>query len=770
MNDVGSGVGAECHGSARVQQLNRLPSVYCRSSLILAFCLWPCSVWAIDTADEIQTVVVTANRTEETLQSVPMDVSVVSGQQANAMGVTDAQSLAASVPGLLFNRQANTAIPFIRGVGSPVGEAGDEPSVAFYVDDVYEPAAAASLANFSSLDRIEVDKGPQGTVFGRNATGGVVQVLTRNPTPEPSVDLKLGLANYDTQSASVYATGQLLNTLTGNVAVNAAQQTDGWGHNAVSGERTYTGWNYGGRAKLLWTPADRTSALLNVDFDDTRTEEGVNLRAFPGTTSFNPAGAGFPPPAGYYDTNAIPATHSITYQSGASLKVLHEFDWANFVSITAWRHTKAVEGVDEDQGIALADAVVATEERTWTEEIRFSSTRPSNSSWIAGMFFYHDVAAYDPLYLYGLAFHPLPYINTFGFQTTDSWAAFAQTKQEILPGTDLTLGIRYTTDHRRLDASSQDASGPLVPASNSPQGANWSSPTYRAVFDHHFTDDVMGYIGYNRGFKSGLFNPLVQPGSPIDRPVAPEIVNSYTIGAKSDLLAHRLRLDVEGFYYDYRDIQVEEIVAGAIHVTNAAEATIRGIDIDATINPAPNLMVIAAAEVLRGRYDSFPNGQFYVYNPSAGGNCLFSGPGSCPAAVLPPHYDPATGAWNLRGNNTVETPPFSASLTVQEEIPSAVGIFKLTANWTHTGNYYADVDNGRGQIAPSTANNDRQGLVNLLNASLSWNSRDDRWQILAWGKNLSGVRYWSYAQENGFETQYSAAPPRTFGATFSRHL
>jgi outer membrane receptor protein involved in Fe transport len=88
---------------------------------------------------------------------------------------------------------------------------------------------------------------------------------------------------------------------------------------------------------------------------------------------------------------------------------------------------------------------------------------------------------------------------------------------------------------------------------------------------------------------------------------------------------------------------------------------------------------------------------------------------------------------------------------------------------THTGNYYADVDNGRGQIAPSTANNDRQGLVNRLNASLSWNSRDDRWQILAWGKNLTGVRYWSYAQENGFETQYSAAPPRTFGATFSRH-
>jgi iron complex outermembrane recepter protein len=769
MNDVGSGVSAECHGSARVQQLNRLPSVYCRSSLILAFCLCPCSVWAIDTADGNQTVVVTANRTEETLQSVPMDVSVLSGQQANAMGVTDAQSLAASVPGLLFNRQANTAIPFIRGVGSPVGEAGDEPSVAFYVDDVYEPAAAASLANFSSLDRIEVDKGPQGTVFGRNATGGVVQVLTRNPTPEPSVDLSLGLANYDTQSASVYATGQLLNTLTGNVAVNAAQQTDGWGHNAVSGEQTYTGWNYGGRAKLLWTPADRTSALLNVDFDDTRTEEGVNLRAFPGTTSFNPAGAGFPPPEGYYDTNAIPATHSITYQSGASLKVLHEFEWANFVSITAWRNTTAVEGIDEDAGIPLADAVVTTKERTWTEEIRLSSTAHAKLSWIAGLFYFHDVAGYDPLYLYGLAFLPLPYINTFGNQTTNSWAPFAQGKWEFLPATNLTLGIRYTNDHRRLDASTQNASGPVTPVSNSPQSATWSEPTYRAVLDHHFTNEVMTYIAYNRGFKSGLFNPLVLPGSTIEPPVAPEIVDAYSIGAKSDLLERRLRLDLEGFYYNYKDIQVEQILSGATHITNAAGAIIRGIDVDATISPVPHLTIFAAMEFLSGHYTSYPNGQFYIYNAYSGGNCLFSAPGSCSAAVLPPNYNSATGTWDLRGNHTVETPPFSASLTVQEEIPSAVGIFRPTANWTHTGHYYADVDNGRGQIAPSTPNNDRQGLVNLLNASLSWNSRDDRWQILAWGKNLTGVRYWSYAQENGFETQYSAAPPRTFGATFSRH-
>jgi iron complex outermembrane recepter protein len=739
-----------------------------KSSLILGLGL-ACTAWAAESSNESQTVVVTANRMEEDIQAVPVDVSVVSGQLANALGITDLQSLAPFVPGLLANRQANSALPFIRGVGSPVGTIGDEPSVAFYVDDVYEPAASGALANFNSVDRIEVEKGPQGTVFGRNATGGVVQLFTRNPTGDPTMDVTVGVGNYNTQSAGFYAAGPLASTLSGNIALDAAQQRDGWGRNVVSGESIYTGWNYGGRLKLLWTPSPRTSALLNVDYDDTRTEEGINLRAWPGTSSLNPGGAGISSPAGYYDVNAIPGTHSITYQSGASLKLTYDFEWARLVNITAWRHTKAVEGIDEDPGIALANAILNAEERTWTEEIRLSSAQSSKSTWVAGLFFYHDVSGYDPLYLYGLAFLPLPYINTFGVQTTDSWAGFAQGKREIMTDTDLTVGVRYTADHRRLEASTQFASGPRTPAINSPQSATWTQPTYRAVLEHRFSDELMAYIAYNRGFKSGLFNTTVLPGSPIEPPVAPERVNAYTAGAKSDLLGRKLRLDFEWFYYDYRDIQVEQIVAGAVHVTNAAAAIIRGIDIDATIKPVPRFAIIASMEALSGQYTSFHNGQFYVYNARGGGNCLFSGPGSCSPGVYPPNYNASTGTWDLEGNHTIQTPPFSASLTLEKEIPSDLGTFRLTANWTHTGNYYADPDNGRGQVAPSSSNNDKQGLVNLLNASVSWSSWNERWQIQAWGKNLTGERYWSYATELAFVTQYSAAPPRTFGVTIGYH-
>ena len=749
--------------------IGRLMAATVKTGLILALGV-VCTARAKDSNDVSRTVVVTTNRTEENIQDVPVDVSVVSGQLASVTGITDLQSLASWIPGLLVNRQANSALPFIRGVGSPVGTIGDEPSVAFYVDDVYEPSGSGALANLSSIDRIEVEKGPQGTVFGRNATGGVIQVFTRDPTADPHMDISVGLANYDTQSAALYATGSLTSTLAANVALDASQQRNGWGKDVLTGVAAYTGWDYDSRVKLLWTPCDRTSAMLNLDYEDMRTEEGINLRAWPGTTSFDPAGAGFPAPAGYYDVNGVPHSHSITHQFGASLKVTHDFGWARLVNITARRDTKAVTGVDEDPGIALADVALSGTEHTWTQELRLSSTQTSRSSWIAGLFYYHDVSSYDPLHLYGVAFLPLPYVNTFATQTTESWAAFAQGRREIMSGAYLTVGIRDTRDHRSLQAAAQYASGSVVPSSNSPRYATWNQPTYRAALEYRSSDDLMTYIAYNKGFKSGVFNTTVLPGAQIEHPVSPETLNAYTAGAKSDLLEHRLRVDAEGFYYDYRNIQLQQIVAGATYVTNAARAVVRGVDVQATLKPISPLSVMASMEVLSGHYTSFRNGPFYVYNAQSGGNCLFVAPGSCPSTVYPPNYNASAGAWDLRGDQTIQSPRFSASLMIQDEIPSHLGNFTVTGAWIHSASYYADPDNGLGQVAPSSSNNDKQPVLNLFNASVDWNSLSQRWQARLWGKNLSGERYWSYATELVFVTQYSAAPPRTFGITLAFRL
>jgi iron complex outermembrane receptor protein len=278
----------------------------------------------------------------------------------------------------------------------------------------------------------------------------------------------------------------------------------------------------------------------------------------------------------------------------------------------------------------------------------------------------------------------------------------------------------------------------------------------------------MAYIGFNRGFKSGLFNPIVLPGAPIAPPVAPEILDAYSLGVKSELLDGGLRVNAEAFYYKDKNMQLEEIVSGTTYITNAAHATFKGIDFDITIVPISRLTVTASIEVLSGHYDSFPNGQFNVYNPVGGGNCLFTGARSCAGAALPPNYDPVTNSWSLRGNHTVYTPPISSSVSVNYVLPATLGPFDLAVTWMHTGNYYADPDNGLGQVAPSSPSNDKQGPVNLVNASIGWTSLDQHWQARAWGKNLTSQQYWSFAAETAFLTQFTGAPPRTFGFNVTR--
>jgi outer membrane receptor protein involved in Fe transport len=186
------------------------------------------------------------------------------------------------------------------------------------------------------------------------------------------------------------------------------------------------------------------------------------------------------------------------------------------------------------------------------------------------------------------------------------------------------------------------------------------------------------------------------------------------------------------------------------------------------------LTLIASLEAMQGQYESFPNGTFFVYDPAVGGNCTFAvalPPAQVPCGgVPPPNYNAGTGTWDLKGNHTIQTPPFSLSLLGQYEFLTAVGRFDLNLSWTHTGIYFASADNGKGQIAPSSPENDKQQLIDLLNASLGWTASDSGLELRLWAKNLTNVQYWSYADEISFATFYSPAPPRTYGLTMTKRF
>jgi iron complex outermembrane receptor protein len=729
-------------------------------------------VWAqavTPNANELQEVVVTANRRTENQQSVPIAISVISGETAENLGITDMMTMANSIPGLNFQRQSNASIPFLRGVGTPVGQSGDEPSVSLYVDDVYIPAGSASLFNFNSIDRMEVEKGPQGTLFGRNATGGVVQVYTKNPSRTASLDANIGYANYDTFYYNAYATGPLTDTLSANIAGYSYDQSEGWGRNVFSGSPVYTAWNNGGRVKLLWEPSTKFSALLSYDIDKTRTQVGVAYRPAAGTTAV----AGGPPPEGYYDVDEKDS-FSVTKQQGASLKIDADFDWARLISITAWRQTDAQQDFAYDSiPFNLAYVNITNPEKTYTQEFRLLSPDSSKFRWIAGVFYFNDRAAYDPLKFLGAFIAPLPFIDTIGKQKTESYSGFADGTYPILEHTNITAGVRYTSDKREVTAGTETVP-PIgfVPAPNSPQSQTWNKVTYRLALSQNFTPDIMGYVAYNRGFKSGIYNLVILPFNPIGAPVEPETLDAFTLGEKAEFMDHRLRVNAEAFYYKDKNIQVDEVNGAATFITNAASATFKGVDLDITFRPVAHLTITGSLEYLDGKYDSFPNGQFFVYQQT-GGNCAFTvvpgGPVPCGGVVTPPGYNQTTGNWDLGGNKTIQSPPFSSYLSVAYQLPTPVGPFDFSVGWTHTGNYYADADNGKGQVAPSKPENDKQLLLDLVNASVSWVSANGHFNAQLYGRNLTGQKYWSFALEDAFETQYSAAAPRTYGLTLGVH-
>ncbi len=223
----------------------------------------------------LEEIVVTAQRRSESLQSVPIAVSAVTGAQLEARGLNDIVSLSTAIPSLMISIDGNSATVFLRGVGSNAGNPNDEPSVATYVDGIYYPNPNATVFSFNNIERIEVLKGPQGTLFGRNATGGVIQIVTRDPTQDPTLEATVGYGNFNTVKSSVYAAGGLTSGVALSVAAIYSDQGSGFGHDIDTGEETGKYDSKGVRAKLLLNPSDTTEIHIGADY-----EQDFNTRPF----------------------------------------------------------------------------------------------------------------------------------------------------------------------------------------------------------------------------------------------------------------------------------------------------------------------------------------------------------------------------------------------------------------------------------------------------------------------------------------------------------
>jgi iron complex outermembrane receptor protein len=686
---------------------------------------------------QLNEIVVTSQRRSENLQTIPLSVTAATASELLNEGVTDTASLSLAVPGLSYTLGGNSAEPFIRGVGTTIVSVGNEASVATYVDDVYISSINAQLFELANIDRIEVMKGPQGTLFGRNATGGVIQVITKAPSFTPSADIHVGYGNYDTTSGSFYGTTSLGENVAIDLAVYGKNQADGWGTDLVTGQPTFTRHDFGARSKLLWTPADGTRILIAADYNRTRNEDGLGFHMVPpgvgidGVTRYN----------GFYNTYDYPNDHTDVRQSGLSLKVEQSLAAARLVNITSWRNVNGFVLLDQDATpLEVVRAPYLQHDRTITEEVHLLSKDGASLPWIAGIYYFDDLSSYDPLGLTGEVAAPLDEIQIWSAQKSRSYAAFGQVTPEIATDTHLTLGARYTKDERAVTGSTLGllATGTSTLAAAS-QSTSWSKPTWRVALDHQFAPNIMGYLSYDRGFKSGVYN-LLSYSAP---PVAPETLDAYQLGIKTEFADHRMRVNAAAFYYDYKNIQVQEYFTGAINLVNAAAATMKGIDVDFAFLPIDAVTVRGGFEMMTGHYTNFKNAPFY--RPTLG-------PSGAPVGGNTQSVGDATSF------DTVRTPKDTATVSVAYRVPAPRGTLSFVVSDYYNSGFSWDPDDRL-----------RQSSFELVNASVDWNAPKNGWSVRLWGSNLTGTHYCVYATGQTLLNSCAPASPRTYGITLGAH-
>jgi iron complex outermembrane receptor protein len=673
---------------------------------------------------KLDAIIVTAQRRSENLQNVPVAVTAVNASTLKATGVASIEDLNSLAPGLNITTTGGAyALPRIRGVGTTAGGAGIENPVAVYVDGVYYASATGSLLSLNNVAQIAVLKGPQGTLFGRNATGGLIQITTRDPQQDFKAEMEGTYGNRKTLGGSLYVTGGLAPDVAADLAVYYRNQQKGFGVNQVTGNDVNRARNLAMRSKLKIDVSDSTTVKLAGDYTDNE----AALVAFRPVSGTIPVG-GVPFSSGKFDVESNADPLSATRQGGGSLTVEHKFSSIRALSITAYRRTHTHFILDSDKRPQPLNTInVIQNDRQFSQELQLVSASGGPFKWTAGAYYFWARGSYDPIKIIlngGVVQLTLP-----SEQTTKSLAGYAQGTYEITDQLNATLGLRYTHDWQSFAGTqSRTTPGGTVPIAADTDSTTAGKMTWRLAVDYRFSPELLTYVSYNRGFKSAGYNPQAFPAVPFE----PEVLDASEFGLKADLLDRRLRVNSALFYYDYKNLQVSTFVNGILTISNAANAKIYGLDTDVTAAVTDNLTLSGGLSVVRARYKNFNGAAISTPLPS-GGNSIISG--------------------SAAGNRVQATPDWTLNLAADYTVPIGGDELQIHADYYHNDGWYPEADNRV-----------RQPSYDLFNASVAYHF-DDRYVARLWARNLTNVAYALQMNSQTVGDAVGMAPGRTFGIT-----
>ena len=679
-------------------------------------------------------IIVTAQKRSENLQRVPIAITALAGAELTARGIQRTIELGQVAPGLNIRATNSSFQPTLRGIGTSATFA--ENPTALYIDGVYIPQQVGALRDLNDIAQVAVLKGPQGTLFGRNATAGVIQITTRTPSQAFHAEVGAEIDNYETIRTDAYVTGGLAPSVAVSLSAQYAKQLIGWGHNySTNADAGYIDHRVSVRGKLLFTPSNTTTVTLIGEYFN-EANIGNSVQPYRGTTLSYP---GFGPVTSRYDTYANPENSLRVRGHSASLTLEQGLGFAKLTSISSTRYVNGANVFDTD---ATANnlfllTIPNQPSRSYTEELQLASQGTSRFNWVLGGFYIHNYVSTRPLnFTLRPPFTPVPAQRVDDFtQTTESFAGFGQATLEFLPATRLTLGARYTTETRSLAGTERLTV--LLPIPQRPPtvidtSIKANKPTFRVALDHQFGPTLLAYASFNTGFKSGGYAQL----SPTNPAYQPETVRAYEMGFKSELFDRQLRFNMAAFYDDYTNIQVTAVDpnTNTQSVNNGAKARIYGADIDFQARLAPGLQVSGGLELLHARFVKFDNAQ--ISTPKVTGGAIISR-GSAAGKHLPLSQD------------------FAGNLALDYDTKLAGAGLHFNVTGSYQGQYYFEPDNVVRQPAYVT-----------LNTSLEVKLPGNQVSVMAWGRNLLDNQVISFgsATVNGYTAQFYA-PPRTYGAT-----
>lgn len=639
---------------------------------------------------QLEEIIVTAQKREENLQRTTVTVTAVDAKAVEDLGASSLYDLARIAPNTEFGGSQQGSVIFIRGIGQTQQTVLSDPGATLYVDGVYRPILFANSTNFTDLARMEVLRGPQGTLFGKNTIGGAVNIITELPGDEfgGSIDV-MGGSRERLKVDGTLNTPIVQDVLAARVSVQTNTQ-DGYMHNYATGGRLADTDYYTARGSLLWTASDAVEVTLRADYTD-QDQKGPGAKLLPPSTSpFYTSD-----PWGEFGTSD---SFSRAIDKGTSLTVDWKIGPGTLKSISAYRKFASTFNEDADgTPDPLQENLDVRADEFFSEELQYNAKSfDDRLDWTIGAFYLDDDVSQEG----HPRIPPIVSLDNYMTQKAKNYAFFAQGTFDVTDLFAVTLGARYSHDDKDTTFTSLSAPGGAVQIAGVDDKA-WSAVTPKLSLQYQFTPDAMGYVTASKGYKAGGFNGT--PLTPADfLPYNPEYVWNYEVGVKTEWFDRRLRANVTAFYMDYTDIQVNiEQVPITIHVENAGDAKIKGLEGEFAFLPIETLMLNASFGINDFEYTRLA--------PSA------TASGLTLDKVLPyaPKYNATGGA---------EYTAFEGD----------AGKLTVRSDYAWRSKQYTDAVNNE-----QTA----QDAYGLWSARITYSGRDERWAVYAYGLNLSNTEY-----------------------------